>query len=576
MWNVRNGLLPSVGGARPSGTSLILEDVCFPKDRLAEGTLDLQALLARHGYEGAVFGHASAGNLHFLITPSLNERAEVDRFDRFMRDIVELVVGKYDGSLKAEHGTGRNIAPFVEREWGPKLTGLMWKLRHLADPDGILSPGVLLSDDPQSHLDHLHTIPTVEHEVDRCIECGYCEPVCPSRNLSTTPRQRIVLRREMMRQPEGSAVTAAILRDYEYEAIETCAGDGTCALACPVGINTGSLMKLFRHQEHTPTQERAAEGLARHWGAVEKAGRAALSLNRAAQSWLGGLPAKGVTSAARMVFSEDLVPAWLPNIPGAARAKLPATIRDGAAAVYFSACVNRMFGNSEGSAGLPGLAEALVAVSARAGLPLWIPGDLAGTCCATVWHSKGYEEGNAYMANHVVERMWAWSDGGGLPVVCDASSCTFGLKSEVVGYLTPENRERHRKLTLLDSISWANDHLLPRLKIHRRVASAALHPACSAHHLGLVKTLQDLAMALADEVVTPIHATCCGFAGDRGFLHPELTRSATAEQAAELSGRDFDRYVSSNRTCEVGMNLATGKDYRSVIFLLDELSRPVA
>ncbi|QEH34493.1 putative FAD-linked oxidoreductase [Aquisphaera giovannonii] len=573
MWTVRNGLLPSVGGARPSGTSVILEDVCFPKDRLADATLDLQATIARHGYEGVVFGHASAGNLHFLITPYLNEQAEVARFDGFMRDIVELVAGKYDGSLKAEHGTGRNVAPFVGREWGPKLTALMWKLKRLADPDGILGPGVLLSDDPQSHLNHLHTIPTVEHEVDRCIECGYCEPVCPSRNLSTTPRQRIVLRREMMRQPAGSEVTAAILRDYEYQAIETCAGDGTCALACPVGINTGDLMKRFRHEEHTRAQERAAEGTARHWAAIEKAGRAALTLNHAAQSWIGGLPAKGLTSAARAIFSEDLVPGWLPNIPGASTARLPATAREGAAAVYFSACVNRMFGNSDGSSSLPGLAEVMVAVSARAGLPLWIPEDIAGTCCATVWHSKGYEDGNTYMANHVVERMWAWSDSGRLPVICDASSCSFGISHEVIPYLTPENRDRHRKLTLLDSIVWARDHLLPRLKVRRRVGSAALHPVCSTHHLGIVKALQELAKALADEVVTPIHATCCGFAGDRGFLHPELTRAATAEQATELSGRAFDRYLSSNRTCEIGMNLATGGDYRSVIFLLEELTR---
>jgi D-lactate dehydrogenase len=133
-WNVRSGLLASVGGARPSGSSFILEDVCFPPERLAAGALDLQALFSRHGYEGIVFGHASAGNLHFLITPFLNDSKEIAHYDAFMRDLVELVVGKFDGSLKAEHGTGRNVAPFVEREWGSKLTGLMWKLKRLADP----------------------------------------------------------------------------------------------------------------------------------------------------------------------------------------------------------------------------------------------------------------------------------------------------------------------------------------------------------------------------------------------------------------------------------------------------------
>jgi D-lactate dehydrogenase len=182
------------------------------------------------------------------------------------RNGLVVVVDKYDGSLKAEHGTGRNIAPFVGHELGPKLTSLMWKLKRLADPDNILSPGVMLTKDHKEQIRNLHTVPTVESEVDRCIECGYCEPVCPSRNLTTSPRQRIVLRREMLRQPSGSPLTAALLKEYEYEAIETCAGEGCCALACPVGINTGLLMKQFRQAEHNQTQEYVAKKIAEKLG----------------------------------------------------------------------------------------------------------------------------------------------------------------------------------------------------------------------------------------------------------------------------------------------------------------------
>ena len=205
-WNVRSGLLASVGGARPPGSSFILEDVCFPPERLADGALDLQALFAKHGYAGVVFGHASAGNLHFLITPFLNDPKEIAHYGAFMHDVVALVVDKYDGSLKAEHGTGRNIAPYVEREWGTRLAALMWKLKRLADPENILSPGVMLTEDAESHLKNLQTAPVIEATVDRCIQCGFCEPVCPSRNLTTTPRQRIALRREMARQAETSGV----------------------------------------------------------------------------------------------------------------------------------------------------------------------------------------------------------------------------------------------------------------------------------------------------------------------------------------------------------------------------------
>lgn len=572
-WAVRHGLLPSIGSARSSGTSLILEDVCFPRDKLADGALDLQMLFAKHGYKGVVFGHASAGNLHFLITPSLSTNEEVQRFDAFLRDMVKLVVHKYGGSLKAEHGTGRNIAPFVEHEWGSKLTEMMWRLKRLADPHNILSPDVLLTRDESAHLRHLHSIPTVEAEIDRCIECGFCEPVCPSRNITTTPRQRITLRREMARQPANSQITMEILRNFEYDAIETCAGDGSCALACPVGINTGTVMKQFRHEEHSKASEYVALKAAENWGSAEVLVRNALRLNQLATSMpCGEFIAENALKAVRSVVSKDLVPSLLPNIPGPPSSILPPTQRYGAAAVYYHACVNRMFGESS-DIEHPSLAQALVSVSSRAKLPVWIPDDITGTCCATVWHSKGYEDGNIFMANKIIQKLWEWSGAGEIPVVCDASSCTYGMMSEIRPYLSAQNRERHSQLRMVDSIAWAHDYLLPNLKVHRKVSSAAIHPTCSVHNMGLVGKLQRLSEALAYRVVTPIHSTCCGFAGDRGFLHPELTRSATEEHAQELAGERFDAYLCSNRTCELGMNLATGQDYHSIIFLLEELTR---
>ena len=573
-WNVRSGLLASVGGARPSGSSFILEDVCFPPERLADGALDLQALFAKHDYDGIVFGHASAGNLHFLITPFLNDPKEIAHYGAFMQDIVELVVGKYDGSLKAEHGTGRNVAPYVEREWGEKLTALMRKLKRLADPANILSPGVILTDDPESHLKNLQTAPTIEPSVDRCIQCGYCEPVCPSRNLTTTPRQRIALRREMARQPEISIVSAGILEDYDYDAIQTCAADGSCGIACPVDINTGALMRDFRRREHGSRAEGVAAIFARHFGAVERTARVAVTAGNAAARVFGHRALSAATQMARAVVSKDLLPDWLPNMPAAAKPRLPQTPREGVAAVYFTSCVNRIFGRTTGQGRKPTLQEALIALSARAGLPLWLPEDIRGRCCATIWHSKGYVEGNKIMANRVAESLWRWSDGGRLPIVCDASSCSLGLASEIVEHLTAENRSRHARLTILDSIAWAHDRLLPKLTIKRKAASAVVHPSCSINHLKLANKLHALVAAMADDAVTPSAAGCCGFAGDRGFLHSELTRSATAAEAAEVCARKFDAYLGSNRTCEIGLNLATGKDYESFVYLLEELTRP--
>jgi D-lactate dehydrogenase len=471
-----------------------------------------------------------------------------------MGELVELVVGKYDGSLKAEHGTGFNMAPFVEREWGPRATELMWRIKGLADPDGVLAPGVVLNRDPEVHLRNLKTTPPIEEVATTCVECGFCEPVCPSRHLTTTPRQRIVLRREMARQPAGSPVLRKLLEEYEYDGLQTCAADGTCMHVCPVGIDTGKLVKGFRHHERGPTAERAGLGLARRWAAVERAARAGLRT----PAGLAGTSSRLLRAA----VSHELIPSWPANMPPPAPAALPKTRREGAAAVYLPACINRIFGSPRGWTG-PSLPAALVAVSERAGMSVWIPDDVVGLCCSTPWRSKGLERGAELMSGRMSEALARWTDEGRLPVVVDASSCTHALLEDV----------DHGGVTILDSIAWAHDHLLPRLEVRTRVRSATVHPTCGARHLGLVAALEAVAGRLAEEVVTPTVATCCGFAGDRGLLHPELVAAATEEEAAEVTGRDFDAHLSSNRTCEIGLQQATGAPYLSFVQLLEDVTR---
>jgi D-lactate dehydrogenase len=563
LWRVREGMQGLLAAVRPPGVTMIIEDVCVPPDRIAEGARDLQALLGKHGFLPGLAGHASAGNLHFLLTPNFGEAADLQRYDTFMHELVELIVDKYDGSLKAEHGTGINMAPFVAREWGEKATELMWRIKALADPDDILAPGVVLNRDPEAHLQNLKSVPEIEAVATKCIECGFCEPVCPSRNVTTTPRQRIVLRREMARQPAGSPVLAALLDEYAYDGLDTCAADGSCAAACPVAIDTGKLVKELRARRHSDRAERMAVTAARRYATVERAARAGLRAAQGAARVAGDRAVGAAAERARGVVGDELVPAWSESIPAPAPAGLPVTSRTGAAAVYLPACLNRIFGNSRGGPDRPTVPEALVAVSARAGLPVWIPDDVAGHCCGVPWSSKGFGAGHELMAARTRAALARWSDGGQLPVVIDASSCTLGVISE----LGLEGVE------VLDSVAWVHDRLLDRLEVRRRLGTVAVHATCACSQLGLAGKLTAVAGELADEVIVPAASGCCGMAGDRGLLHPELPASALRGVTAELAGRHLDAAISSNRTCEVALHRETGRQYGSLVQVLEEVTR---
>jgi D-lactate dehydrogenase len=563
LWRVREGMQGLLAAVRPPGVTMIIEDVCVPPARVAPAARDLQALLARHGFLTGLAGHASAGNLHFLLTADFGQASERERYDAFMQELVALIIDRYDGSLKAEHGTGINMAPFVEREWGPKATALMWRVKALADPAGILAPGIVLNADPGVHLRNLKSVPEIEATVTKCIECGFCEDVCPSQNLTTTPRQRIVVRREIARQGGGSPVTAALLAQYEYDGVQTCAADGACARACPVAIDTGALTRELRAVTHSARAQRLALAAARHPVLVERAARTGVRAGGVAARVLGDRVAAALPALARERFGAEQIPAWDPAMPRAAPARLPRSAQAGAAAVYLPSCTNRIFGRARGAGEGPTTSEALVTLSRRAGRPLWIPGDVAGHCCATPWSSKGYAEGAASIAARTSAALERWTDGGRLPVVIDASSCALGARE----HLTAAGVE------VLDAVEWVHDQLLGRLTVARRHHTLLLHPTCAADQLGVAAKLKAIAAAIAEEVMIPASTRCCGMAGDRGLLHPELPAAALDDVARELEGRRFDACVSSNRTCEIALARVTGRRYESFAIALEELTR---
>ncbi len=560
LWNIRKGLFTAVAGARPSGTTALLEDIAVPVPALRDACLGLIGLFDKHGYTGSViFGHAKDGNVHFLVNEQFDDPASLVRYEAFTEDMVDLVLG-LGGTLKAEHGTGRIMAPFLRRQYGDDLVDVMWEVKRLLDPELLLNPGVLLTDDPSAHVSNLKIAPTVEEEVDRCVECGYCEPVCPSRDLTLTPRERIVLRRELQRARDAgdAELVAELEQSYRYDGVQTCAADGMCQTACPVLINTGDLVRRLRAEQMPGAGQALGRAAASTWGAVTVGGSIALTV---ADTLPSALP-RAVTSIGRAVVGEEAVPLYDGGLPAGGRRRpvLRATHPD---AVWFSSCTSTMFGPEGGDAPAGGVAGAFMRLCARAGIRLVTPSGIGSLCCGTPWKSKGLTAGYAAMKDAVVAALRAATREGELPVVCDASSCTEGL--HVLLQAAGE-----AGIEVVDAVAYVDQRLMPRLPApDRRVASMALHPTCSSTQLGINDALARVAAAVADEVVVPEGWGCCAFAGDRGLLHPELPAGARAAEAASVRAGAFEAHASCNRTCEIGMTRATGEPYRHVLELLD-------
>lgn len=554
LWHTRKGLFASVAAERPRGTSALLEDIAVPMPMLAKTCADLSSLFHQHDYDKSViFGHAKDGNIHFLISERFDDAESLQRFSRFTDDLVAMVLGA-GGTLKAEHGTGRMMAPFVRNQFGDELYSVMREIKNLFDPRGILNPGVIISDDPTIHLQHLKTSPAIEEEADRCVDCGYCEAVCPSRDLSLTPRQRIGLQREIARASlTGNHVLAkSLTKESVYSMQETCAVDGMCATACPLGIDTGSLVKRLRSESAPLARRRSWELAAQHWAVVTRLVARSLTLAR-----MFPKASLKLSRLARVILGAEDVPLWSIELPRGGHRRSPVLAKD-PVAVYMPACVGSMFGPEEG---FPGVSAALMALIQKAGVEVLVPPGVESMCCGTPFSSKGVTSGLEVTQEKVLSWLWQSTDSGRLPVVVDASSCTEGLRR-----LVDSGRSANGgQFRVIDAITFTHDVLLPRLPKTTRLPRLALHPTCSIVHLDIMEELMTIAGTLAENVLVPDDWGCCGFAGDRGLLHPELTAAAVAPQVKQIRTWAAPAHASVNRTCELGMSRASGHKYVHVL-----------
>lgn len=578
LWKVRKETLPTVAGMRKPGTTAIIEDICFPVPRLAEAVADLRKIFEEDGYEDAgIFGHALEGNLHFLFNQDFGTDEEVARYHKFMDDVAELVVGKYNGSLKAEHGTGRNMAPYVELEWGEELYSIMKEIKEIFDPKGILNPGVMINDDANAHIKNLKPCPAVRDSIDKCMECGFCERGCVAEGLTLSSRQRIAAYREierLRRSGETPHIAAEMQKNFQYYGMETCATDSLCVTKCPVKVDAGKLIKELRTLGISEKANSYALKLAGNMDTVTSGMRLGLNVAYGLRIAMGKKLFGTLARGARNITC-GAIPLWNEYFPKGAHkidysAVEPASdVAPAGTVVYFPSCITRSMGVTKSYCNEVEITRLTEKLLLKAGYKVVYPDNLNKLCCGMAFSSKGYTEAGKKASDELEAALFKASEGGKYPILCDMSPCLYTMHTNM-----------DEKLKLYEPAEFILKFLADKLKIKKLDRKVAVFAVCSAKKLGVDNMLFDVARMCAKEV-TVIESNCCGFAGDRGFTFPELNTHGLRHLREQVSGvRLADGSTSTpctegyatSRTCEIGLSRNSGVTFKSILYLLDEAS----
>lgn len=556
LWRVHHGVHTAMSMSRPPATTLLVEDFAVPREHLGKAIAQLNRLFDRFGFKRApITGHLVHSTLHFMLTENFADEQRLRKFRRFVQGFVRMVL-ELGGTLRAQHGTGRTMAPFLEEQVGVELYECMREVKHLVDPLGLLSPTIMFSDHPDLHVSNIKLMPTISDTVDRCIECGLCESSCPSADLTLSPRQRVVLQRELAVRRSDKALMEEIDRNFPYAAIDTCAGASMCQVSCPLGIDTGELVRRQRSAITSEREERNWDRAARNWDRATGVAAKAMSLakqHRPLAKWAMKVGREQLGGDAIWGWSEDLPPgSTLRRRPSAERAAQDSTV------AYFPGCQQTLLGATG-----QGVYAAFNELCTRAGVAVSLmkADDL---CCGIPWHSKGLTLGQQTMTGRVRRALAAREEP---TLVVDSSACTHRLAEVLEPFREPLP-------DVVDAVDFVADALLGKLEITQRLGSVLLFPSCANEHLGNTGSLLRIAEAFTDEVVVPASWRCCGGHADRGLLHPEVPESATRLTVEEIASRHFDAYASTSRSCEVAMTRTTGQDFAHVLELLATATRP--
>lgn len=579
LWNIRKGTFPAVGAVRENGTTVIIEDVAFELDVLAQGIKGLHQLFDKYNYsEAIIFGHALAGNLHFVFTQAFDTQAEVNRYEKFMVDVADLVAVELKGSLKAEHGTGRNMAPFIATEWGDDGYQVMQTIKQLFDGKNILNPGVIINPDKNSHIKHLKTMPSSDEIIDKCIECGFCESVCPSKGFTLTPRQRITLWRhrtelhlqlnncqDISQQQSINQKLSAVEQDFKYLGIDSCAATGLCGMKCPVGINTGEFIKSLRAEQVKTSKltQRIGHFASNHFAVVASSARTGLNIMALLEKAVGTKALRSLTKPANKLLGTPLYYSAWPRgeqpINVAAHQQTVKTDK----VVYLPSCASRVFGADKKAEDNRTLLQVMQSLTAKAGLELLIPSTVNELCCGMPFASKGLNKEAKNKSEQLLTSLSELSEQGRYPIVFDASPCV----------LASLQAAKERGLTIYESSEFAERYLLPKLTVTATNEPLMLHVTCSSKRLGREQQLVALAHACSSQVIIPSDIECCGFAGDKGFNVPELNANALKTLRQQVPS-NCTRGASNSRSCEIGLSEHSGISYQSILYLLDQQSLP--